>query len=63
MNSDKLSAEIKARLDQAEKNARETMTLSTKGTAAASPYLKKLSEHIKAIVSEVLDDEDEELNG
>jgi len=63
MHSDKLFAEIKARLDQMEKNSRETMTLTTKGVAAASPYLKKLNEHIKVIVNEVMDDEDEEENG
>lgn len=60
MHSDKLFAEIKARLDQMEKNSRETMTLTTQGAAAASPYLKKLNEHIKVIVNEVMDDEDEE---
>ena len=39
------------------------MTLTTQGVAAASPYLKKLNEHIKVIVNEVMDDEDEEQNG
>ena len=65
MHADKLFAEIKARLDQAEKNAKETMTLTTKGVAAASPYLKKLNEHIKVIVNEVMDDDEDEeaLNG
>jgi len=41
------------------------MTLTTKGVAAASPYLKKLNEHIKVIVNEVMDDDEDEeaLNG